>query len=110
MAPTSLGPLLRHLRKILDPSRGANISDSELLERFVHRHDEAAFELLVWRHQRLVWNVCRRLLVNVHDAEDAFQAAFLTLARKADSLLRHRALAGWLHTVACARASPNARP
>ena len=77
MTPTSLGPFLRHLRKILDPSRGANVSDTELLERFVQRRDEVAFELLVWRHQRLVWSVCRRVLGNAHDAEDAFQAALL---------------------------------
>ena len=54
MTPTSLGPLLRQIRKILDPSHGANISDAELLERFVGQRDEAAFELLVWRHQRMV--------------------------------------------------------
>jgi RNA polymerase sigma factor (sigma-70 family) len=100
MARTSMGPLLRHLRQILDPTHGPNTSDDELLKRFVQQRDEAAFELLVWRHQRMVLSVCRRVLGNVHDAEEAFQAAFLTLARKADSLRCHRAVAGWLHKVA----------
>src|SRR5262249_32970814 len=70
------------------------------LERFVRRRDEAAFELLVWRHQRMVLGVCRRLLRNAHDAEDSFQATFLTLARKAASIGRREALAAWLHRVA----------
>lgn len=100
MARTSMGPLLRHLRKILNPAAASNIGDVELLERFVQQRDEAAFELLVWRHQRMVMGVCRRVLGNAHDAEDAFQAAFLTLARKAHSLRRHRAVAAWLHKVA----------
>jgi RNA polymerase sigma factor (sigma-70 family) len=100
MARTSIGPLLRHLRKVLDPAHGANVGDDELLERFVRQRDETAFELLVWRHQRMVLAVCRRVLGNAHDVEDAFQATFLTLARKAESLRRHPAVAGWLHRVA----------
>jgi RNA polymerase sigma factor (sigma-70 family) len=100
MAPTSLGPLLRHLRKVIDPSPAPGVSDGELLERFVRRRDEVAFELLVWRHGRMVLAVCRRVLGDAHDAEDAFQAAFLALARKAASVRRHRSVAAWLHTVA----------
>lgn len=100
MATSSMEPLMRHLRKILYPAHGPNVRDDELLARFVQQRDEAAFELLVWRHQRMVLNVCRRVLGHVQDAEDAFQATFLTLARKADSLRRHRAVAAWLHKVA----------
>jgi len=100
MTPTSMAAIVRHLRKIINPSVDASVSDAELLERFVHRRDEAAFELLVWRHQRLVLGVCRRLLGDVHDAEDAFQATFLALARKAVAVGRGDAVAGWLHTVA----------
>lgn len=100
MTPTSMAVLVRHLRKIANPSQVARVSDAELLERFVHRRDQAAFELLVWRHQRLVLSVCRRALGDVPDAEDAFQATFLALARKASAVCRGEAVAGWLHTVA----------
>ncbi|HEY7156078.1 MAG TPA: sigma-70 family RNA polymerase sigma factor, partial [Gemmataceae bacterium] len=100
MPPTSLGPLLRHLRKITDPSRAAGAGDNELLERFVTQRDEIAFELLVWRHQRMVRGVCRRVLRDDHEAEDAFQAAFLALVRKAYAVRRYQSVAGWLHKVA----------
>ncbi|MGH7172187.1 MAG: RNA polymerase sigma factor, partial [Gemmataceae bacterium] len=86
MTSTSLAALVRHLRKIANPSATAGVRDAELLQRFVHQRDEAAFELLVWRHQRLVLGVCRRVLGDGPDAEDAFQATFLTLARKAASV------------------------
>src|SRR5262249_37665794 len=72
---------------------------AELLERFVADRDETAFELLVWRHERLVLGVCRRLLRDAHDAEDAFQATFLTLVRRAGSIGRGQALASWLYRV-----------
>lgn len=73
--------------------------DAQLLERFVGTGDEMAFELLVWRHRRLVMAVCRRVLRDYHDAEDAFQATFLTLARKASSISRRECLATWLYQV-----------
>ena len=76
------------------------VADAELLERFVRRNDEAAFELLAWRHQRLIYGVCLRVLNDVHDAEDAFQAAFLVFARKARSIGHGERLAVWLYKVA----------
>jgi RND family efflux transporter MFP subunit len=81
-------------------SPGDGVSDAQLLERFISTRDEAAFELLVWRHQRLVLGVCRRVLQNFHEAEDAFQATFLVLARKAGGIGKRKALASWLYKVA----------
>jgi RNA polymerase sigma factor (sigma-70 family) len=74
------------------------VPDAALLRRFV-AGDEAAFELIVWRYRGLVFDVCRRTLGHAHDAEDAAQAAFLVLARKAESV-RREALAPWLARVA----------
>src|SRR5690242_18407942 len=76
------------------------LSDAQLLERFVTRHSESAFSVLVERHGPLVQGVCRRVLQDAHDAEDAFQAAFLVLARKAHTIHRHQSLASWLYKVA----------
>ena len=76
-------------------------TDGQLLERFVDRNDEAAFEVLVHRHGRMVWGVCRRTLRDRHDAEDAFQATFLVLVRRARSILPREQVANWLYGVAC---------
>jgi RNA polymerase sigma factor (sigma-70 family) len=96
------GPLhtvLRHLRQAARATEGDR-SDVHLLERFVRGGDEAAFELLLWRHGPMVLSVCRGVLHHTHDAEDAFQATFLILARKAGSISKRESLASWLHRVA----------
>jgi RNA polymerase sigma factor (sigma-70 family) len=95
MLPRS-ATLLDHLRRLSCP----RTTDADLLLRWVHHRDEDAFAALVARHGPMVLALCRRILDNAHDAEDAFQAAFLVLARKAGSLRHPEALAGWLHGVA----------
>ena len=92
--------LLQHLRTAAAAEGVPGISDALLLQRFTAAQDEAAFELLVWRHGRMVFNICRRVLRDTHAAEDAFQASFLVLARRAASISRRDSLAGWLHRVA----------
>src|SRR4029077_16890084 len=72
----------------------------QLLECFVTRHEEAAFEAIVRRHGPMVMGVCRRVLGNRHDAEDAFQATFLVLVRKAGAIASRELLANWLYGVA----------
>jgi RNA polymerase sigma factor (sigma-70 family) len=76
------------------------VSDQLLLERFIATRDEAAFEALVRRHGGMVLHVCRRVLHDAHAAEDAFQATFLVLARKASHIANGERLAGWLYGVA----------
>jgi RNA polymerase sigma factor (sigma-70 family) len=78
----------------------AGISDGQLLDSFVARKDDAAFAALVRRHGPMVLGVCSRVLRNHHDGEDAFQATFLVLARKASSINPRQRLAAWLHGVA----------
>jgi RNA polymerase sigma factor (sigma-70 family) len=75
-------------------------TDGQLLERYITRQDEEAFTSLVERHGRMVLNVCRRVLPEPHDAEDAFQATFLVLVRRAAALDHRGSIAHWLHTVA----------
>src|SRR5215470_17801565 len=102
------GNLRAGLRRAFLVSGGAGLTDGELLGRFVSARDEAAFEALVHRHGPMVLGVCRRLLGNTHDAEDAFQATFLLLARKANTVLKREAIGGWLYVVA-QRAAGEAR-
>jgi RNA polymerase sigma factor (sigma-70 family) len=114
MADAPFRILLQHLHRRAGPG-AAGPDDAELLDRFVRGGDKAAFELLVWRHGTMVHNVCRRVLRDAHAAEDAFQATFLVLARKAPSIGRRQALAGWLYRVAYrvalrARSRPAPRP
>jgi RNA polymerase sigma factor (sigma-70 family) len=99
---------LRHIRGLLAVEQTGQMSDGELLEQFASRREEAAFAALVRRHGPLVFGVCRRVLHNRHDAEDAFQAAFLALARHAAAVGRRGSVGGWLHRVAF-RAAVKAR-
>jgi RNA polymerase sigma factor (sigma-70 family) len=92
--------LSRLLHEVRRTAAGDGVGDAELLGRFAATGDEAAFELLVRRYQRLVFGVCRRVLHDHHDAEDAFQATFLALARKARDIGKREAVAGWLFRVA----------
>src|SRR5262249_33867627 len=93
-----LEDLLGYLRRVV-PADNPN-SDAQLLERFTAAGDERAFALLARRHGPMVLSVCRRVLGDAHDAEDAFQATFLILARKASSAARSASAGAWLHTVA----------
>jgi RNA polymerase sigma factor (sigma-70 family) len=99
-----IGVALRRLIGQLSQARARQaadgLTDRELLRRFADGRDEAAFEVLVWRHGTIVLGVCRRLLGPCAEVEDAFQATFLTLVRKAGSIRDGDALAGWLHQVA----------
>ena len=99
MTPERDDTLLPLIRRIAAGS-AAGVADSELLRRFLNQRDEAAFELLVRRHGPMVLAVCRRVLGRLHDAEDAFQATFLVLARKAAEAAASRSVAAWLHGVA----------
>jgi RNA polymerase sigma factor (sigma-70 family) len=95
-----LTSVLAHLRRIMGGVELPPRSDAELLGHFLDRQDADAFTQLVRRHGRLVWNVCVRQLHQEQDAEDAFQATFLILARKARSIRKQPSLASWLHGVA----------
>jgi RNA polymerase sigma factor (sigma-70 family) len=100
MTGTQAKLVLRHLRQFAAAGQSGQASDGELLERFAARREEEAFAALVKRHGPLVLGVCRRVLHDGHDAEDAFQATFLALARKASSVGRADSVAGWLYRVA----------
>jgi RNA polymerase sigma factor (sigma-70 family) len=91
---------LRHLRALAAARTAAALSDGELLGRFAEAQDEAAFAALVERHGPMVLRVCRRILGHCQDAEDACQAAFLVLVRKAPSIRKRGSAASWLFGVA----------
>jgi RNA polymerase sigma factor (sigma-70 family) len=100
MASTTLSPVLRHIQRLIDRPGADGLTDRQLLQQFAAHHDEAAFAALVRRHGPLVFGVARRLLPCSQDAEDAFQATFLVLARKAGSICWRESVGGWLYEVA----------
>jgi RNA polymerase sigma factor (sigma-70 family) len=94
-----MSAVLGHVRRLL-VGPGSDLTDRQLLERFALQHDEAAFAALVRRHGRMVLGVCRRVLRHEQDAEDAFQAAFLVLARQTGAVRKGEAVGSWLFRVA----------
>src|SRR5579884_3903586 len=111
---TTQTDFLRYLRTLTARQATGLLSDQQLLERFLHERSEASFAALVARHGPMVLSVCRRILQHAQDAEDAFQATFLVLARKAGSIRKQTSLGSWLHGVAyhsaeCLRAKTRRR-
>jgi RNA polymerase sigma factor (sigma-70 family) len=100
MSEEQLTPILRHLRRHFPGADFHTLTDRQLLERFAHHQDETAFAALVQRHGPMVQSVCRRVLRRAEDAEDAFQATFLVLARKAAAVPWREAVDRWLYQVA----------
>jgi RNA polymerase sigma factor (sigma-70 family) len=100
MATSGTEAILHHLRQMVVRADRIALTDGQLLEAFVSGRDTAAFESLVRRHGPMVLGVCRRILRDWHDAEDAFQASFLVLARKAASVSPRERVGNWLYGVA----------
>jgi RNA polymerase sigma factor (sigma-70 family) len=100
MANPALTTLLRHVRSTADRAAECPLSDPDLLARFLAGRDETAFAALVRRHGGLVLAACRRSLSDPADVEDAFQATFVVLLRKAETIRHQQSLAGWLYRVA----------
>src|SRR5262249_1090056 len=100
MAISALGTFLQNLRRSMLRQDGAGLTDGELLECFISQQDEAAFEALVRLHGPMVLGVCRRVVQNEEDAEDAFQATFLVLLRRAASIRPRGMVGNWLYGVA----------
>jgi RNA polymerase sigma factor (sigma-70 family) len=100
MQPNRFRTLVAHLWQGIGPPRAA-ATDAELLSEYASGARPEAFAELLQRHGRLVYGACRRILGNTHDAEDAFQATFLVLARKAGSVRWQASAASWLYLAAC---------
>ncbi len=100
MPKRTLAPVLQYLRQIDTDARAHRDSDADLLEQFVRGGNETAFATLLKRYGPMVFGVCRRVLRDRHEAEDAFQATFLLLVRKAASLRQPELLGNWLYGVA----------
>jgi RNA polymerase sigma factor (sigma-70 family) len=101
MRNENLGSALHHIHCLFGEGTRAGLPDARLLERYSTQRDESAFEVLVQRHGPMVMGVCRGVLDDSNDADDAFQATFLLLARKSSTLWVDDSIGGWLHRVAC---------
>jgi len=99
MPEQQLSDVIRYIRRIASTEDKAR-TDRELLAAFSTRNDQAAFTALVKRHGSMVMSICRRVLHHLQDAEDAFQATFLLLARRSTGIRKQESLASWLHGVA----------
>jgi RNA polymerase sigma factor (sigma-70 family) len=97
---TQINEVVQQLRRAVLQQDGAGVSDGQLLGCFIENRDEAAVAALVRRHGPMVWGVCRRVLLDPHDAEDAFQATFLVLVRKAAAVRPREQVGNWLYGVA----------
>jgi RNA polymerase sigma factor (sigma-70 family) len=95
-----MNAVVRDLQTLFDTGVMGALSDKQLLDRFVEQRDGTIFEAIIRRHGPTVWGVCRRVLRDHHDAEDAFQATFLVLARKSASIMPREKLGNWLYGVA----------
>jgi RNA polymerase sigma factor (sigma-70 family) len=100
MATSPISGVIQRLGRVLLLRDGAGLTDGQLLEAYLSHGEEAALTVLVRRHGPMVWGVCRRVLRNYHDAEDAFQATFLVLVRRAASIVPREMVANWLCGVA----------
>jgi RNA polymerase sigma factor (sigma-70 family) len=100
MARAPLRAAIRQLLRLVSPRDDGELTDGQLLERFTRQRDEAAFETLLWRHGPMVLRTCQRVLHHAQDAEDAFQATFLVLCRKAGTISSRDSVSGWLYRVA----------
>jgi RNA polymerase sigma factor (sigma-70 family) len=100
MARETLETVLQHIRALTDAPGDTRRSDADLLERFIAHGEEAAFATLMRRNGPMVLGVCQRVAGHRQDAEDAFQATFMLLARRADTIRRKESLAAWLYGVA----------
>jgi RNA polymerase sigma factor (sigma-70 family) len=100
LANRQLGTIVRHIQKLVGPESVQGLTDGQLLKCFAASREEAAFTALMQRHGPLVLGVCRQVLHHEQDAEDAFQATFLVLARNAASIRKADSLASWLYGVA----------
>ena len=114
MISKGMTAVLRDIRRVALLHDGAEATDGQLLRRFLDQQEEAAFEMLMQRHGPMVLGVCHRILCSAHDGEDAFQATFLVLVRKGESLRRQETIGNWLygvayHTALKARAMANKR-
>src|SRR5579862_2410619 len=100
MPQSMFADVLTYLRKVCAAQAARDLSDAELLTQFLAKREDAAFAVLVQRHGPMVFSVCQRVLDDCHAAEDAFQATFLVLIRRAAAVHKGKPLGSWLHGVA----------